>query len=201
MKCPVCKKEEVLDDELNCHPDEHHCESFHFWHLCPVHKEIALDRAYRKMELHVMYKDLKVDETKCTCYMRDGELKHLRTMVKDETDLNVFWGIVLRLEKADNTHRELANLNGALKTKNKQLDALHFVWCDGGCGSGVHRFGEMKDVELTEEIVRQAEANTKRLRTWFLNRERSKEYEKEKKDKKTPILERIKQVLSKRSNS
>jgi hypothetical protein len=51
--------------------------------------------------------------------------------------------------------------------RNVQLDALHFVWCDGGCIGGTHRFTEGT---ITEEIVAAAERNTKRLRSWFQNR-------------------------------
>ena len=63
---------------------------------------------------------------------------------------------------------EVAHLNDVLHRKNLELDALHFVWCDGGCPSGVHRFDHG---ELTEEIVVEAERNTKRLRAWWLNAE------------------------------
>ena len=48
--------------------------------------------------------------------------------------------------------------------RNVSLDALRFVWCDGGCRSGVHRFTHG---ELTEEIVIEAERNTRRLRRWW----------------------------------
>ena len=34
---------------------------------------------------------------------------------------------------------ELAKLNDCLRLKNRDLDALHYVWCDGGCERGVHR--------------------------------------------------------------
>lgn len=53
--------------------------------------------------------------------------------------------------------------------RNVELDALHYVWCDGGCRAGVHRFGVRG--ELTEEIVQAAERNTKRMRTWLANSE------------------------------
>lgn len=51
--------------------------------------------------------------------------------------------------------------------RNIELDALHFVWCDGGCKGGVHRYNHG---ELTEDIVIAAERNAKRLRTWFVNK-------------------------------
>lgn len=65
--------------------------------------------------------------------------------------------------------RQITIMRESLETKNKELDAMHYVWCDGGCGGGVHRYDSMKNIELTEEIVKIAERNTRRLRTWFIN--------------------------------
>jgi hypothetical protein len=59
---------------------------------------------------------------------------------------------------------ELTNFNEALRRKNLELDALHMVWCDGGCPHGVHRY---TDELVTEEIILVAERNTKRLRRWY----------------------------------
>lgn len=63
-----------------------------------------------------------------------------------------------------NQARELSMLSETLSQKNKELDALHFVWCSGGCPGGVHRYS---DTRLTEEMIRIAERNTKRLRSWY----------------------------------
>lgn len=60
----------------------------------------------------------------------------------------------------------IAKENNALR--NKQLDALHFVWCNGGCRGGVHRWSENN---VTEELVLEAERNTARLRTWLKNKQ------------------------------
>lgn len=60
----------------------------------------------------------------------------------------------------------IAKENNALR--NKQLDALHFVWCNGGCSGGVHRWSENN---VTEELVLEAERNTARLRTWLENKQ------------------------------
>lgn len=62
---------------------------------------------------------------------------------------------------------ELTYIQGVLTRKNKELDALHYVWCSGGCPRGAARYS---DEEITEEIVALAETNTKRLRAWFENR-------------------------------
>lgn len=72
-------------------------------------------------------------------------------------------------EKITKQTRELAELNESRHKKNLQLDALHFVWCDGGCGSGVHRFGDHPP--LTKEIVDEAQRNADRLRRWLINHE------------------------------
>lgn len=68
----------------------------------------------------------------------------------------------------DAARAEVAKLNDKLHRKNVKLDALHFVWCDGGCASGVHRFDHG---ELTEEIVAEAERNALRLRRWLANKD------------------------------
>lgn len=60
--------------------------------------------------------------------------------------------------------RQIGMLQDLLKKKNLELDALHFVWCSGGCTMGVHRFS---DVRLTEEMIQVAERNTKRMRSWY----------------------------------
>lgn len=60
--------------------------------------------------------------------------------------------------------RRIAHLEGCLRAKNLELDALHYIWCDGGCQYGAHRWTEQT---ITEDIVKAAEANTKRLRTWW----------------------------------
>lgn len=62
--------------------------------------------------------------------------------------------------------RQLRFANERNHERNVQLDALHFVWCDGGCYFGVHRFGDC-DRPLTEETVLAAERNTARLRKWW----------------------------------
>ena len=65
--------------------------------------------------------------------------------------------------------RQIAIKDAILHSKNLELDALHYVWCSGGCEDGVHRW---MDEKLTEEIVKLAELNTKRLRQWYENHQR-----------------------------
>ena len=70
--------------------------------------------------------------------------------------------------------RELRHLNEILRDKNLELDALHYVWCDGGCDSGTHRW---QNAPLTEEIVLKAKANTIRLEGWWKNKQFRKEWD------------------------
>ena len=54
----------------------------------------------------------------------------------------------------------------ALERKNKALDALHHVWCSGGCKVGMHRYDTPP---ITEEILLEAEREVKRMRQWWEN--------------------------------
>lgn len=60
---------------------------------------------------------------------------------------------------------ELRNQKEAGEYRNKQLRALHIVWCNGGCQGGVPN-----PDEVNEELVVEAERNVGRLRTWWENR-------------------------------
>ena len=73
--------------------------------------------------------------------------------------------LTLETRVASQRH-EIANQNENARRYVLRLDALHFVWCDGPCASGTHRWS---DKTITEEVVDEAERNTKRLRTWFDN--------------------------------
>lgn len=72
---------------------------------------------------------------------------------------------VKRLEGriAEQRH-QLEILNEVAKARVAQLSAMWWVWCSGGCSGGVD---QKKTGPLTEEIVRLAERNTKRLRLWY----------------------------------
>lgn len=74
------------------------------------------------------------------------------------------------LRKANATLRaELNDQRLNNQRRNTELDALHYVWCDGGCASGVHRYEHRGP--LTQEMVDAAVRNTKRLVTWWNNAE------------------------------
>lgn len=71
-------------------------------------------------------------------------------------------------EKIERLKAEVKQLNECLRRKNIALDAMHWVWCSGGCNGGVNRY---IPEELTEEMVLAAEKNTCRLRKWYENHE------------------------------
>lgn len=52
--------------------------------------------------------------------------------------------------------------------RNRELDALHYVWCSGGCEEGTHRWTDGKPDKST---VMEAIRNTCRLVSWFVDRE------------------------------
>ena len=61
--------------------------------------------------------------------------------------------------------REIRNAQIAAELRNVEMDALHYVWCSGGCEGGVHR--HTKEA-LTPEVVAAAIQNTTRLYQWFV---------------------------------
>lgn len=68
-------------------------------------------------------------------------------------------------ERIRRQRAHLAELNRVLRRKNKMLDALHWVWCDGGCPGGVHRWHP--ELLVTKEMVEHAELQAERLRSWY----------------------------------
>jgi hypothetical protein len=67
-------------------------------------------------------------------------------------------------ERIARLRAEIRQMQAAAERRNRELDALHLVWCDGGCPSGVHRWS---DLVVTEELVAAAERNARRLRRWY----------------------------------
>ena len=60
----------------------------------------------------------------------------------------------------------LKNTEDCLRDKNIAMDALHHVWCSGGCTGGMHRWTNQ---ELTPAIVAAAIWNTDRMVQWYIN--------------------------------
>ncbi len=92
-------------------------------------------------------------------------------------------------------HRSLVEANRNNHQRNLELDALHYVWCDGGCESGVHRYQHKE--ALTQEVVELALQNTRRLVGWFRNnsdRKLSNEEIKAQWEEKKELLARCEQL-------
>lgn len=68
---------------------------------------------------------------------------------------------------------ELNLMRQAAEHRNRELDALHYVWCSGGCEKGVHRYCSNPE-EITEETVQIIERQAKRLREWLTTRQAKK---------------------------
>lgn len=66
--------------------------------------------------------------------------------------------------KFERLQQEMHWKNESWAQKNRELDALHYVWCTGGCTHGVHRYQEEP---LTGAIVAEAEKQAKRLRSYW----------------------------------
>lgn len=81
----------------------------------------------------------------------------------------------MRMDEVERLKRELSMAQENNHARNVELDALHYVWCDGGCEGGIHRFGEHPP--LTAEIVAAAIRNAERLRRWYVNRRGRQEAE------------------------
>jgi predicted nuclease with TOPRIM domain len=79
-------------------------------------------------------------------------------------------------EQVKKLKTELTQARENNEERNRELDALHYVWCSGGCHGGVHRYCGAPD-DITEEVVAAAVRNTERLQSWFANRQYRKSRE------------------------
>ena len=82
----------------------------------------------------------------------------------------------LRAENAE-LRRQLTIARDNNHRRNVELDALHYVWCDGGCSTGVHRYDGKGPEAITPEIVAAAVRNTERLVKWSETRWARERYE------------------------
>lgn len=72
-----------------------------------------------------------------------------------------------RFASLERRHRNLldqvAEQSRSALRREKELDALHYVWCSGSCDHGVHRFDGQGTAAITDEVLRMAVRNTRRL--------------------------------------
>lgn len=66
--------------------------------------------------------------------------------------------------------RQLRIAQEALRAKSVALDALHHVWCSGGCKTGVHRLDGQGPEAITPEVLEAAERGVSRLFAWAATR-------------------------------
>lgn len=65
----------------------------------------------------------------------------------------------------EEVRRQLTFQRDTNHRRNVELDALHYVWCDGGCEGGTHRYAHR--APLDAETVEAAVRNTRRLVAWW----------------------------------
>lgn len=130
----------------------------------PIYERRKCQRCSQEFNsyIHVDKYNIRHGSVFCSdCFMKDYDLHvkigKLRAALADQ---------VVRTHEQS---QQLKILNQTAHEKNLALDSQHYVWCDGGCTYGVHRFKENEATPLTEEIVATAERNTRRLRSWWEN--------------------------------
>lgn len=64
---------------------------------------------------------------------------------------------------------EIKTLQANNRKRNLQLDALNFVWCNGGCKSGFRRWADKYSDEELADLLIEAQLNTIRLEEWIVN--------------------------------
>jgi len=75
-----------------------------------------------------------------------------------------------RLLQVQALRREVTTMRESLEQKNRALDAMHYVWCTGGCARGQHRYCDAEaDGTLTRDDVIEAVRNAQRLVTRWNN--------------------------------
>lgn len=93
-----------------------------------------------------------------------------------EVASNIIRGVERELTRLQEENKELKRQltfqRENNERRNRELDALHYVWCSGGCSGGVHRYDGQGPDGITQEIVDAAVLNTERLQQWWAGRQR-----------------------------
>lgn len=102
------------------------------------------------------------------CYLAERLLKHVFT----DQEIGRAHHIADIESKLKILKEQITDLRETAEYKNKQLAATNIIaCCTGGCLSGI-----MGDPHIvTEELVAEVERITKRLRSWFNNRQYRRE--------------------------
>ena len=140
-----------------------------------------------RTELHGEYSS---DLFNLLCYIEYIENKN--KILQDGFDKKIDVNLYIKMkDKYKKYKREIEIMKRSLEEKNKALDAMYWVWCSGGCGGGVARNNHNKYPE--EEIIKLAERNTARLRSWH----ESFKMEHRKERRKGDFLDKVKNIFKK----
>ncbi len=71
--------------------------------------------------------------------------------------------------KAERCQREVERLCQLNHQRNLELDALHYIWCAGGCEGGIHRFEAEEKRPLSRELLEAALDQVGRMIAYYLN--------------------------------
>lgn len=96
----------------------------------------------------------------------DRRLENLKWEMEQRGGLKPYYRAEIKRlqEQVRELRRVLTYTNEENHRKNLMLDAAHYVWCDGGCAGGIHRW---TPGPLTQETVDCAVRQTERLkRKW-----------------------------------
>ena len=152
-------------------------DNAHAWILARAAKDSAEDLFRGGTDVHSYAKWLeaiRVEKAAAEAHLA-SVLDLFNDGVHDDARIAKLRAETVRLmDQVRKLKRELTQARENNEARNRELDALHYIWCDGGCQGGAHRYcGSPNDI--TEEVVKSAERNTMRLRRWFVNRESRKE--------------------------
>lgn len=116
-----------------------------------------------------------------------GDAWHTTSLTADEfrrfgrrvADVTGAWKMAKRTirdlsTRIRNLKRTITYAKDRNEERNRQLDALGMVWCDGGCKSGMSRYGDLgfgPKGKVTAEHIAELIRNAGRAWCWFVNRE------------------------------
>ncbi|NBR67118.1 MAG: hypothetical protein EBT79_07570 [Actinobacteria bacterium] len=110
------------------------------------------------------------DDRWLTSYRNHKRLEVLEAAYSRDNDGLVRVLAEQRLIQVQALRREVTTMRESLEQKNRALDAMHYVWCTGGCARGQHRYCDAEaDGTLTRDAVTEAVRNALRLVTRWNN--------------------------------
>jgi hypothetical protein len=80
-------------------------------------------------------------------------------------------------ERLKERGKEIAYLNQRLAEKNRELDAMGYVWCTGGCGGGMFRNVEPERIN-DDDLLDRIQKNAERVLTYIKNLRHRRSYSK-----------------------